>query len=172
MSVSHTLGLVWSCLMVSTVATAADDTISTSDPATPDYWQAAWLGLSSSFSMPFEELYAKPYDSEWLNALHGLNISLSYSHPLMQSTPSSNSQLGSATQGASATNNTVQLGLKYTPLSYWFLSLNKTIYLQSDLQNAWNPNWSYSFGYNDWHPWALSLAMIWVVQSQPLAMAL
>lgn len=151
--------IVMSASLLLSTASHAVESNTSPPPIDPDtaYWQSAWQGLSSSFSMPFEELYAKPYDSEWLNALHGLNLSVAYGYPLTKSTPSTSSTLGSATQGAAATNSTLQLGLKYTPLSYWFLSINKTVYLQSNLQNPWNPDFSYSFGYNDWHPWALSL---------------
>lgn len=144
----------------SNTAYAADSAVNVTDAmrtSAPDYWQTAWQGLSSSFALPLDQLYTKPYDNEWRNALHGLNLSVSYSHPLTQSSPRDNANLGSTTQGATATNNTVQVGLKYIPLSYWFVSLNRTIYLQPNLQNPWNSDWSYSFGYSDWHPWALSL---------------
>lgn len=123
----------------------------------PSYLDTAWQNFSSSFSLPFDQLYVKAHESEWRNAIDGLSLSVSASHPLAKSTPTNSTTLGNATQGVSATNDTVTIGLKYTPLSYWFASINRRLYLHPDLQKSWDPNWSYSFGYSDWHPWALSL---------------
>ena len=47
----------------------------------------------------------------------GSSIRLSYSHPLTKTVVAQ----GAGNQGETATNSTMQLGLKYTPLSYWFV---------------------------------------------------
>jgi len=144
------------CITMILANTCAAEDINPVNTA-PSYLDSAWQNFSSSFSLPLDQLYVKPYDSEWRNAIHGLSVSVAASHPLTKSTPSNSTNLGNATQGVSATNDTVTIGLKYTPLSYWFASINRRIYLNTDLQKPWDPDWSYSFGYSDWHPWALSL---------------
>lgn len=118
-----------------------------------DEQNPVWLGLSSSFAFPYSQLFIKPSESEWDNLFKGSSIRLSYSHPLTKTAVAQ----GAGNQGETATNSTMQLGLKYTPLSYWFVSANFTHYLQSDLQKTWDSDWSYSFGYDDWHPYTLSL---------------
>lgn len=112
-----------------------------------------WHGLKSSFSLPVSELLVQPADNEWRNALHGASVNLAYSYPLMKTDVAQ----GVSAQGEAATNDTLQLGLKYVPLSYWFANVSLIKYLQPELQKSWNPDWSYSFGYDDWHPYTLSL---------------
>lgn len=119
----------------------------------PDAESPVWHGLKSSFSFPAHEFLVAPYDNEWRNAIQGVGVSLAYNHPLMKTETAQ----GVAGQGETATNDTVQLGLKYTPLSYWFVDAAFIKYLQPDLQKSWNPDWSYRFGYDDWHPYTLSL---------------
>ncbi len=113
-----------------------------------------WLGLKSSFAMPYRELFVKPSDSEWDNLLKGASVRLAYNYPLQKAVLAQ----GTANQGESATNSVVQVGLKYTPLSYWFVSANFNKYLEADLKKTWDADWSYSFGYDDWHPYTLSLS--------------
>jgi len=113
-------------------------------------------GLKSSFATPWHELLDKKHDSEWRNLFDGVTVSLSSSFPLSRSAFTETDGLDS--QGTrSARNQTVNLGLSYNPLSYWFFNANFSGYINSDLQAAWNPDFTYTFGYNDWHPWTLSL---------------
>jgi hypothetical protein len=68
-----------------------------------------------------------------------------------------NNQTGSGSQGERATNFTFTSLLKYNPLSYWFMSVTYYHYFDEKLKAPWNPDFSYVFGYDDWHPYTLSL---------------
>lgn len=113
-------------------------------------------GLKSSFQTPWHELLEKEHDSEWRNLFSGLTVSSSFNYPLSKSAPAASE--GSGNQGSRTTRNrTLNLGLNYNPLSYWFASVNFSGYFDRDLKKPWNPDFTYVFGYNDWHPWTLSL---------------
>ncbi|MCB1656632.1 MAG: hypothetical protein KDI39_00190 [Pseudomonadales bacterium] len=127
---------------------------SISSQASDDKDSELWLGLKSSFSLPVSELLIKPSDNEWNNLFRGVSVRLAYSYPLTKSL----SAQGLDNQGESATNSTLQMGLKYTPISYWYLNANFIRYLQPELQKPWDADISYSFGYDDWHPYTLSLS--------------
>jgi len=113
-------------------------------------------GLKSSFSTPWHELLVKEHESEWRNLLDGFTVSTSLGYPLSRSPVRSGEGLDS--QGSrAARNKTFNLGVSYNPLSYWFASINFTRYFDENLKAPWNPDFTYTFGYNDWHPWTLSL---------------
>lgn len=113
-------------------------------------------GLKSSFSTPWHELLVKEHESEWRNLLDGFTISTSVGYPLSRSPDRSEEGLDS--QGSRvARNKTFNLGISYNPLSYWFANINFTRYFDENLKAPWNPDFTYTFGYNDWHPWTLSL---------------
>jgi len=115
---------------------------------------AVWLGLKNSFSLPLDELFIKPSDNEWDNILKGTSIRLAYGYPLTKAATAQ----GAGNQGEGATNDTVQLGIKYTPISYWYINTTFIKYLQPELQKSWDSDMSYSFGFDDWHPYTLSLS--------------
>ncbi len=96
---------------------------------------------------------AQDDDESWTRLLNGFSVSLAYSLPLTESSLG----VGSDTQGERAFNNTLSLTLKVSPAPYWFASLTFVEFLESDLQRPWNPDFTYSFGYNDWHPGTFSL---------------
>lgn len=112
-----------------------------------------WDGIRSSFALPWRDLLVKQHESTLRSLAEGFSVNLSYSHALTET----RSSIGKGTQGAAATNDSLQLGVKYNPLSYWFVSLNTLAYLHRDLQKPWDPDFSYVFGYDDWHPYTLSL---------------
>lgn len=62
--------------------------------------------------------------------------------------------VGSGTQGARSASPTLQALVRWHPVprSYWFAQATFYGYLQGDRQQAWNPDFSYAFGYDDWHP--------------------
>ncbi len=111
-------------------------------------------GLSSSFALPWHDLLKPEYPSEWRNLLHGVSLGAAFDYPLQSY---SGRQSGSGTQGAQAGHSpTLRASLRYTPLSYWFGSATFYAY-PSDSQASWEPDFTYSFGYDDWHPYTLSL---------------
>lgn len=127
------------------------------ESAPPSFGQSLLNGMQQSFTFPVEQLYHKPYDSEWRNLLNGLSVKVAYAYPLDKTAPIESSSLGNNKQGVPVTNDILSANLKYTPLSYWFFSLNGFVYLHPELQKDWDPDWSYSFGYDDWHPYTWSL---------------
>lgn len=139
---------IWLCsisfVMMTSIVQAA--TTEDSDPI--------WLGIKNSFSLPIKELLIKPSDNEWRNALDGVSVRASFTHPLSKTTVTT----ATGAQGEPSTNDSIQVGLQYRPLSYWFVSANFFQYLQPDLQKKSDPDFSYSFGYDDWHPYTLSLS--------------
>jgi hypothetical protein len=44
------------------------------------------------------------------------------------------------------------LNVHLNPVSYWFFSLTFYRYLTRSKLNPWEPEFSYAFGYDDWHP--------------------
>ncbi len=111
-------------------------------------------GLSSSFSIPWDELYVGKHASEWRNILSGFSGGLSVGYPLTQSEVA----LGGEGGGDLAANNvTYSVSLKYKPLGSWFISTALIKYKDERLKRPWNPDFVYTFGYSDWRPYTLSL---------------
>ncbi len=108
-------------------------------------------GILSSFSFPLKDLFKKQYTSEWKNLLSGFSGNLGFSCPLQ----------AVEAKGVSGQRNknfqkyVASVSIKYNPISYWFF--NTTFYYYPKGRNPWDPDFSYSFGYDDWHPYTLSL---------------
>ncbi|MBI3248278.1 MAG: hypothetical protein HYZ50_17365 [Deltaproteobacteria bacterium] len=130
------------------VAFAQDDT----EDETP---QEIMKGITSSFALPLRDLLKKEYPSEWRNLFSGFSGGFAFNAPLQETTPNSNA--GSGSQGERATNMTFTASLKYNPLSYWFMNVTYYHYFDENRKASWNPDFSYVFGYDDWHPYTFSL---------------
>ena len=67
--------------------------------------------------------------------------------------------LGRGTQGSTAASPTLQAQLRWHPLpgEYWFVQATFYRYLRGDRQQPWHPDFTYAFGYDDWHPGTWSL---------------
>jgi hypothetical protein len=121
-------------------------------------------GITSSFDIPFRDLYKKKYDSEWYNLLDGLSGSFSFSYPLKDTVRESRGADG-IQRKEDFRKTTLTASASYNPLSYWYAA--GTLYGYMDLEAAeifstdnkadWNPDFTYSFGYSDWHPFTFSL---------------
>ena len=112
--------------------------------------------MVSSFDLPLGDLSRKKYESELLNIFDGFSGNFSIDFPLTQSEKQRTS--GVDRQGVRSKNNiTLQASIKYNPLSYWFINATFYYYLDSSLKASFNPDFSYSFGYDDWHPYTFSL---------------
>ena len=107
-----------------------------------------WKGVNSSFAFPFEEWENKTF-------LDGLSGNIGYHHPLAK-TESANLPAGT-TSGPTNTNATATLSMKYSIAGSWFVSGTVYYYMDKDQQQAWNPDFTYVFGYSDWRPYTLSL---------------
>ncbi|EIJ41458.1 hypothetical protein BegalDRAFT_0540 [Beggiatoa alba B18LD] len=115
-------------------------------------------GLLSSFALPFDELLKAKHESEWVNLLDGFSGSIGLDIPLKKSKPAKHYVQGVASQGENNRYSvTMPVFIRYVPLSYWFINFNTLLYLDKNLQAPWNPDFTYSFGYDDWHPYTLSL---------------
>lgn len=110
-------------------------------------------GLLSSFSFSRDDLVARKYGSEWRNALDGLSLRVGLVHPLKRAAAPS----GAGRQGDRSSADSLQVALHYAPVSYWFVGLTSIAYRDRDLQQPWDPDYTYAFGYDDWHPYTLSL---------------
>lgn len=120
-----------------------------SEPAESDL---IWKGVSSSFDLPFEEWDNADEERTWLHGLSG-NFALGY--PMLQT--SAANLPANATTGPTNNNATATLSLKYTILGNWFVASTLYYYIDSDQQQAWNPDFTYVFGYSDWRPYTFSL---------------
>ncbi len=112
-------------------------------------------GLAGSFALPWHQLLEKESESEWRNLLTGFSGSFAFSYPLKVSSPQAKSGAGS--EGDRALHSEVLTAtVTYQPLGAWFASLTAYRYLEAGLQAPWNPDFTYVFGYDDWHPYSLS----------------
>lgn len=108
------------------------------EPAPDD---EAWKNVFSSFSTPLSKLVDGSAEE-------------SLSYRLAFDLPADNA--GIDLGGGPSKSSTVQLGLKYVPLTSWFVNVNLFKFVQPDLQKPWNPDFAYSFGYDDWRPYTFS----------------
>lgn len=85
-----------------------------------------------------------------------LTLQLSLDVPLRSGGTSS---LGSGVQGSTSASPTLQALLRWRPIpaSYWFVQGVFHRYLRGDRQQPWHPDFTYAFGYDDWHPGTWSL---------------
>ena len=112
-------------------------------------------GFRSSFQLPLSDLFnseegAKPGDGSY-----GLSGSFRFNFPLQANKKRSTSGRGS--QGEPATNLRLTTSVRYTPLRYWFIETSFYYYLNEKAKASWTPEFTYLFGYDDWHPYTLSL---------------
>lgn len=83
-----------------------------------------------------------------------LTMTLGMDLPLSSTQPGGSGALG---QGSPPVSPTLQAGLRYVPAENWFAAINFYRYLLGDRQQPWNPDFTYSFGYDDWRPGTYSL---------------
>ncbi len=106
-------------------------------------------GFQRSFALPLNQLL----DSErhWY---HGFSGSISYQYPLDSSVI--NPQ-GNPLGGIEGINQNLSATIKYSPIDHWFIQLTAVNYLDNGLQQPWEPDFTYVFGYSDWRPYTFSL---------------
>ena len=112
-------------------------------------------GLLSSFSVPWRELLKKPHESERRNLVSGLSVGWTLAYPLIRAPYQPGT--GKGVQGVQdATNVNGSVSVKYTPLGAWFGSVSFDRYADQEHRAPWNPDFTYGFGYDDWHPYTFS----------------
>jgi hypothetical protein len=51
----------------------------------------------------------------------------------------------------------ISLGFRYSPRDPWFARITAYHYLNEERKAQWNPDFTYSFGYDDWRPGTLAI---------------
>jgi len=124
-------------------------------PAQEDTAEEIMKAVLSSFSLPLRDLLEKESPSEAENLFSGFSGNITFSLPLRKELPAD--RQGTDTQGEKGRNMSLNASLRYNPLSYWFIESTFFKYWESEYQAPWDPDFTYSFGYDDWHPYTLSL---------------
>lgn len=140
-----TVALVWQMVFAG-LSTAADELKKE---------QEIMRGVLSSFSLPLRDLWKKEYPSEWRNFFHGFSGNFAFNYAITEQT--ANQFTGSGSQGEIGTTSAFTESLRYNPLSYWFVEATFYQYIYPADQASWNPDFTYVFGYDDWHPYTFSL---------------
>ncbi|GAA4904114.1 hypothetical protein GCM10023333_43080 [Ferrimonas pelagia] len=91
-------------------------------------------------------------DGPWYQGFSG-NIALNY--PLRESVIAANPS--NNVGGTEGINQNISATLKYNPIGNWFATITFAHYLDGKLQQPWEPDYTYVFGYSDWRPYTLSL---------------
>lgn len=113
-------------------------------------------GLESSFSFPLSDWLQARTDGKNEHPWNGFSIAPRFNYPLFKVQVPGSQGVGDQGQEAAATP-TITVSAKYNPITYWFVETTFYAYLDPKKQAPWNPDFSYSFGYDDWHPYTLSL---------------
>ncbi|USD38064.1 hypothetical protein [Ferrimonas sp. SCSIO 43195] len=113
-------------------------------------WNGVWTGVSSSFALPFGEWLdeQRPWYSGWSG---GLAAYYPLKDSVMAADPDNN------VGGIEGTNPSLTATFKYSPIGNWFATVSLYHYFDGDLQQPWEPDYTYVFGYSDWRPYTLSL---------------
>lgn len=114
--------------------------------------EQAVAGAQGSFAVPVEDLYVRRHDSELREVLTGLTVTPGLYVPF------SSRAVGNGDNGVAApTSPALRLNLRYQPVGYWFANVTVHKYLDKAERKPWDPDFTYSFGYDDWHPYTFSL---------------
>jgi hypothetical protein len=113
-------------------------------------------GMESSFSLPARNWLKPREDGKKEYPLRGFSITPSFNYPLSRINVAGKQGLGSQGQQQAATP-TINVSVKYSPITYWFVQTTFYAYLAPNKQQPWNPDFSYTFGYEDYHPYTFSL---------------
>ncbi len=104
-------------------------------------------GLASSFALPWRDLFKKKHHSEWAQSARRVNGEFAIDGPLEDAdVPGRTTPLRVEQYRAFG------VGELCTPLGYWLVNASAYHYLNADNQRAWSPDFTYVFGYDDWHP--------------------
>lgn len=109
-------------------------------------------GLKSSFAFPTSDLLVRKHESAARELLAGLTVTPGLELPINSRSAGAGST-GAPLSGSPA----LTLGLRYQPVGYWFGQIRVAAYLEPSKRAPWNGDFIYSFGYDDYHPYTLSL---------------
>lgn len=149
---SITLAFAQNQLPTAPIKRASDTsrTTLTSSATAKSPWDEVWSNMGTSFALPLEDIGKKPgifvgSVNAWvpLRAVFPLAVPFDPANPSTQGPPPNN-----LLAFASAT---------YFPLGYWFLNFSYFQFIGRKEVLPWHPDFTYSFGYNDWHMYTFSL---------------
>jgi hypothetical protein len=102
-----------------------------------------WEGLLSSFAVDFEELLQEPTEAFPYSLFEDLSTNIAFDLPSFSSNTQNNKGI-----------RRLQGNIRYNPMTYWYANIDAYYYLKE--QSPWEPDFTYSFGYDDWNPYTLS----------------
>jgi hypothetical protein len=143
--------VAFAAISIAVISIAGGATAGHAQTPLPNEGREILDGLASSFALPWRDLFRKKHDSEWRNLLDGFTGEFMIDGPL--TTP----DVPGRTAPLRWSDTRLSASVKYTPLGYWFVNASAYHYLNADNQRAWSPDFTYVFGYDDWHPYTLSL---------------
>lgn len=113
-------------------------------------WDEVWSNMRTSFALPMEDIGKKPgIFVGSINAWVPLRAVFPLAVPFDPANPS--------TQGPPPNNLPAFASATYFPLGYWFLNFSYFQFIGRKEVLPWHPDFTYSFGYNDWHMYTFSL---------------
>ena len=112
-------------------------------------------GALSSFDLPLNDLKERPAGNWFQRAMHGFSGNFTVGVPLDLSREVVST--GDGFRGRTGNTPSFKATVKYNPVGAWFAAGTYYYYKDRDLQEPWNPDFSYVFGYDDWRPYTFSL---------------
>ena len=131
-------------------------TLASASPSAAQTGESGLLGASLPLlrsAAPAQDLM--PPVVEGAPFLRGFAVSFATSMPLR--TPSRLVSRGAGTQGERITRDSVAATLKYSPRDSWFARVTFVRLLHPEVKKPWDPDFTYSFGYDNWRPGKFSL---------------
>ena len=113
------------------------------------------VGILSSFDLPLNDLSDPPEGNFFQRALHGFSGNFAIGVPADLS--SQELSTGDGFRSRVGNTPTFKATVKYNPVGAWFAAGTYYYYKDRELQQDWNPDFSYVFGYDDWRPYTFSL---------------
>lgn len=124
-------------------------------PANESKPSEVWQGVTSSFSFPIRQWFREGHGSKE-NLAKELSFGVAFNQPLLPAQKQMGT--GSGSQGDRGTNSSnFSFSIRDTPITSWFVQASVYAYVNPKLKRPWNPDFTYSFGYDDWHPYTFSL---------------
>lgn len=112
-------------------------------------------GIESSFSFPLLA-QLREEGGPWATFRREMSLTFGIDNPLLPAKAPLGSGLGpEGDPGVNSSN--VYATIKDNPVSFWYGQITFLKYFRPELKRPWNPDFTYSFGYDDWHPYTFSL---------------
>jgi hypothetical protein len=114
-------------------------------------------GIGGSFAFPFGDLLLRKHDSALLELLDGLTVAPGLAVPLDSRRTGVDGAGASKSGDRLSASSTLALSFHYQPVGFWFAQISVATYLEPHKRSAWNGDFTYGFGYDDYHPYTFSL---------------